>query len=190
MFNAGVEVEAVTFLGEKPKDQEVGPLPQVARMTETSSSFKVAAPSYVSLNTVGDFMSGKFLPATVSVNKDITVTFQKIGLDCKSGAVACAVQAEAHGGPFGEKMPLTLHATMVPKLDAEKRELRFENLKYTVETENFLAQTASALLEPVVLAKLQEKARFAFGELLERSREKSERKSRSSKGRGRKASRS
>ena len=35
-----------------------------------------------------------------------------------------------------------------PKLDAQKRELRFENLKYTVETQALLAKSASALLEP------------------------------------------
>ncbi|HLX61326.1 MAG TPA: DUF4403 family protein [Planctomycetota bacterium] len=172
VMDVEVETEAVTFFGEKPPNQEVGPLPRLGKTKGAVNAFKVAAPSYITLSAVGDFLSKQFLPLRVDVNKDVNVTLKKLALDSDGTCVTCAVEAEAHGGLFGSGLPLTLHATTVPTLDAQKGELRFEKLRYTVDTEAYLAKTASALLEPVVLAKLQEKARFAFGELLEKSREK------------------
>jgi hypothetical protein len=172
LLDVQVETEAVTFLGEKPPEQDVGALPRLGRIHDAASAFKISVPSYVSLSTVGQFLEKQFLPINFNVNKEISVTFRKLSFDGDGSQVKCSIEAEAHGGVFGDGLPVTLNATVLPKLDAEKRELRFENLKYTVETETFLAKSASALLEPIVLAKLQEKAHFAFSDLLERSREK------------------
>lgn len=172
LFDVQVTFDAITYLGEKPPDQVPGAIPQLGQMKEAPTAFNVSVPSYLSLNALGSFVTKQFFPLNVKVNEQVSVVFVKLNLKTAGEKLAVTIDAEASGGLFGSKTPLTLNATAVPKLDAEKRELHFEELKYTVETQNYLAKSASVLLEPVVLGKLQEKARFEFGALLEKSRDK------------------
>lgn len=62
-----------------------------------------------------------------------------------------------YGGFFGKKISGKLYFTATPHLDKATNQLKFLEFDYHTDTNSFLANTASFLLEPIVKSKIQEK---------------------------------
>lgn len=56
-----------------------------------------------------------------------------------------------------------------PQYDPDTREIKFTNIKYDILTSNVLANAAAWLLEPIVVQKLEEKAKVPVGDFIDQN---------------------
>ncbi|MGL4540927.1 MAG: DUF4403 family protein, partial [Polymorphobacter sp.] len=131
------------------------PLPALGTAVAAPGLFRVAVPVAVKLADLA-VVAGE--PDFKLGNR--TVSIRNIALNGDGGAVIIAADVDAATSRWLGGVSARLYVEGTPVVDMANARLSFTNLRYTVQTSNLLARSASWLLQPVVLQQLRRRAVF------------------------------
>ena len=151
--------EPVARLGAPP-DAETRPLPELLLVATPARDFHVTLPLYI--------------PYTV-INERLTETVVGVSVDVGMSTPLSVTSVQAYGS--GARLILALGVTGpatgtvylagTPALDLDSQTLRVDGLAFTVDSDSALVRMTGRILHRRLVATLESRARFRYGERLE-----------------------
>lgn len=154
--STGITVKARPYLVSGPKPKlKLPPVPAPERLPLTEG-FHIALRGDITLDKANELLNQKLAGKPIDANGR-TVMIDKIRL---YGSGSKAVIGLTLSAPIkGE-----IYALAKPVFDAEKNEVRFEDLDFSLDTSSMLAKTANWMLHGSVRNTLEQRAHIRFDE--------------------------
>ena len=155
----GVDAKMVAYIGQDPGNQAIATLPPPTLLKAITPHLRFSFPVIVTYEELSNRVAKKVVDKSwsyqYSKGKSVKVTPTTLNIYPAEGALAVygEFDADVSGKWMKSKVGLTLIAD--PVFDNEHKTLRFENIRFSVDSDNDLVTTADWLLHDVFVQHLQ-----------------------------------
>ena len=158
-LDVGVDAKMVAYIGQDPGKPAIAALPPPTLLKAITPHLRFSFPVIVTYEELSNRVARKVIDKSwsyqYSKGKSVTVTPTKLIIYPSEGSLAVYVEfdADVSGKWMKSKVGLTLIAE--PVFDNNHNTLRFENIRFFVDSDNNLVTTADWLLHDVFVQHLQ-----------------------------------
>lgn len=166
-FDLGMEMYLDSVLGNRPTDNELGPIPQIEKVSDKSGTFRVAIPIAVELDEATVMLSNQFIGRTDRIGDDATVHWLGIELSGRGDRLVASVQFEAKTGWWGvSELTGRMVVEARPSYDSATQTLTMRDVDYELQSDSTLATVADWLLHDELRKRAQAELRFPIGDII------------------------
>lgn len=158
-MNLGMKTTIRTVIGDKPSEKLNWNQLKITKVKNIPSYFNGSIAAVSSYKSASRIVTANFKGETfTSGSKKVIIENVELWQKKEKIIIALTMNGSLNG---------TIYLSGIPKFSSEKQEIYFDHLDYVLDTKNVLHQSASWLLNGLILKKIQENCRYSIANDIE-----------------------
>ena len=154
IMDLGMKATLRTIIGDKPAEKINWNQLKITKVKSIPNHFNGTIAALSNYKSASRIVTNNFKGETfTSGKKKVTIDHVEMWQKKEKIIIALSMNGTLNG---------TIYLSGIPKFNAEKQEIFFENLDYVLDTKNVLHKSASWLLNGVILKKIHENCRYSI----------------------------